>query len=543
MANYINKYASVEAYEADVKQYPNVSLVAGELVYDATEPIGYKYLTFKVLTDGDVTWSGSTSANTLSYSTDGGATWTEPAQLITASVQADDVVMWKGECVPSTRAVDGIGRLSSTTATFDVEGNPMSLIYGDEFRSHNEHPTNAYYGLFSGCTGVVNAENFVIEGTLNDSSFKRTFNGCSNLTTAPALPATTLASSCYSGMFRGCTSLTTAPELPATTLEAFCYNQMFSGCTNLNYIKCLATDISAKFCTSDWTIGVAATGTFVKDANMTGWTTGTSGIPTNWTVQDYPAPTPIDYSTHYLTFTALDAGSFSYYSNDENGLVSYSNDGGQTWSTPSASVSISSVASGDVIWWRGTYDPSTITGASIGQFYATGNFNVEGNIMSLVYGDNFAGQTASVNLQSMFADNYYIISAENLVLPATTLTYTCYNAMFQGCQNLTTAPALPATTLATNCYSYMFEGCTHLTTAPELPASTLVDGCYDSMFNSCDALNYIKCLATDISATDCTANWVDGVAATGTFIKASSMSSWTTGTSGIPTGWSIENAS
>jgi hypothetical protein len=44
------------------------------------------------------------------------------------------------------------------------------------------------------------------------------FDGCTSLTTAPALPATTLAANCYSYMFYGCTSLTSAPALPATTL-------------------------------------------------------------------------------------------------------------------------------------------------------------------------------------------------------------------------------------------------------------------------------------------------------------------------------------
>ena len=87
----------------------------------------------------------------------------------------------------------------------------------------------------------------------------------------------------------------------------------------------------------------------------------------------------------------------------------------------------------------------------------------------------------------------------------------------------------------------MFEVCTSLTTAPELPATTLKGGCYSSMFRGCTKLNYIKCLATDISATNCTKNWVIGVASTGTFVKASSMASWSTGNSGIPNNWTIEN--
>ena len=95
-----------------------------------------------------------------------------------------------------------------------------------------------------------------------------------------------LAEGCYYEMFAGCTSLTTAPELPATTLVGGCYSEMFYGCTSLNYIKCLATDIPSNDCTSNWLKNVASTGTFVKNANMTSWTTGDNGIPANWTVQD-----------------------------------------------------------------------------------------------------------------------------------------------------------------------------------------------------------------------------------------------------------------
>ena len=87
-------------------------------------------------------------------------------------------------------------------------------------------------------------------------------------------------------MFSGCTSLVNAPTLPATTLVLFCYGGMFQGCTSLNYIKCLATDIPDNRCTQEWVRGVASTGTFVKNASMASWTTGTSGIPTGWTVQD-----------------------------------------------------------------------------------------------------------------------------------------------------------------------------------------------------------------------------------------------------------------
>ena len=125
-------------------------------------------------------------------------------------------------------------------------------------------------------------------------------------------------------------------------------------------------------------------------------------------------------------------------------------------------------------------------------------------------------------------------------LPATTLANYCYYQMFDGCTSLTTAPNLPATTLANYCYGGMFIDCTSLTTAPTLPATTLTVDCYRSMFAGCTNLSYIKCLATNNTSGD-TNNWVNGVAASGTFVKKSGIS-WTTGTDGIPSGWTVQNA-
>lgn len=87
----------------------------------------------------------------------------------------------------------------------------------------------------------------------------------------------------------------------------------------------------------------------------------------------------------------------------------------------------------------------------------------------------------------------------------------------------------------------MFKGCTNLETAPDLPATTLVGSCYNAMFDGCVKLNSVKCLATSIPLTNCTQNWLNGVAATGTFTKASSMTSWAEGVSGIPSGWTVNN--
>jgi len=125
-------------------------------------------------------------------------------------------------------------------------------------------------------------------------------------------------------------------------------------------------------------------------------------------------------------------------------------------------------------------------------------------------------------------------------LPARTLANDCYWDMFVACHSLTLAPELPATTLATFCYQGMFKSCDSLTESPVLPARILVGNCYKEMFYDCYNLSAVTCLATSVSATNCTDQWLSGagyyVEGTRKFITRSSTN-WTTGTSGIPSGW------
>lgn len=144
----------------------------------------------------------------------------------------------------------------------------------------------AYNNMFCRCSSLLKAPE--LPATIIDSScYYYMFNNCSSMTQGPSiLPATTVYPGCYNNMFGGCGSLIVAPELPAKTLASQCYYMMFYGCGSLNSIKCLATNISASNCLYNWTYGVNANGTFVKDANMVDWPTGTAGIPDGWTVQD-----------------------------------------------------------------------------------------------------------------------------------------------------------------------------------------------------------------------------------------------------------------
>lgn len=172
-----------------------------------------------------------------------------------------------------------------------------------------------------------------------------------------------------------------------------------------------------------------------------------------------------------------------------------------------------------------------------------GSIKAGGNILSLVYGENFAEQTTfkdngESQFSELFMDNHILVNAEDLILPVNNLTEGCYANMFRNCSQLLRVPELPATTLATGCYQGMFASCHSLTSAPALPARVLVNSCYAEMFWGCNRLNNIKCLATNLSATDCLTNWLKGVSSTGTFYKKAGVT-WPTGTSGIPTGWTV----
>ena len=89
-----------------------------------------------------------------------------------------------------------------------------------------------YCNIFHGCSSLTQAPELPAT-TLADYCYCNMFSGCTSLTQAPELPATTLVDYCYESMFYRCSSLTQAPELPATTLADYCYGSIFSECTSL----------------------------------------------------------------------------------------------------------------------------------------------------------------------------------------------------------------------------------------------------------------------------------------------------------------------
>ena len=314
-----------------------------------------------------------------------------------------------------------------------------------------------------------------------------------------------------------------------------------------------------------------------------------------------PYLTTIAKGTGTITLTipsALGTTNLSY--------ISYSIDGTNWVKTNNVDnteivITTPELSAGQKVYWKGIGSKMATSESVYSNFSSTTDFALEGDLLSLLYGDEFGGKSllnrtyaftklftgASVTdasrmmlnapslgthaYSSMFKDCVKLVKAPNMSactsfsgatyvyaymfkgctsllaateLPATTLSTACYREMYAGCTALTTAQEiLPATTLASYCYYSMFNGCSNLATAPVLPAVTLESNCYYTMFSNCSAMNYVKAMFTTTPSNSYTYNWLNNVAANGTFVK-NSAAEWTlSGATGIPNGWTVETAS
>ena len=379
------------------------------------------YLTFKspssftlAVKDSGKHWDG-----TLEYSNNVStwSTWDGTTVLSSAIKGSSNVLYLRGTGNTVITGNNLNYRWVLTGSYIKCIGNIENLLDYATVQSGN-HPTMAnycYYNMFQGCTALTRAPalpattlaNYCYSDmfygctaltqapalpatTLATYCYRHMFSGCTALTQAPALPATTLADDCYSDMFSGCTSLTKAPGLPATTLVNYCYYQMFSGCTSLTQAPALPAITLANYCYSDMFRGCTAL-------------TQAPALPAT-TLATYCYSDMFDGCTSLTQAPAL---------------------------------------------------PAT-------------------TLADDCYSNMFHGCTSLTQAPA---------------LPATTLANHCYRSMFNRCTSLTKAPSeLPATTLANSCYMYMFEF-TAITAIPRIMATTYATDSCKGMFDDIKTLN------------------------------------------------------
>lgn len=145
------------------------------------------------------------------------------------------------------------------------------------------------------------------------------------------------------------------------------------------------------------------------------------------------------------------------------------------------------------------------------------NYSIGGNLLSLLYGEEFNGQTECKNdsanaFLGLFFKEEYLVDASSLQLNAGIVPMGAYDSMFHFCYNLESAPIIKGQTFGNSSCSVLFK--------------------------ECSKINRIECHATNPTSQQFN-NWVQNVAPNGTFVKKRGVT-WPSGNSGIPTGWTVE---
>jgi hypothetical protein len=177
------------------------------------------------------------------------------------------------------------------TTKFEVYGNAMSLIYGDDFIGKDTFKEGStdhqLYSLFFACHGLTSAKNLVLPvKELSLGCYADMFRYCDSLTEIPKFTATVLAESSYENLFRFCSALKKV-ELPDSTIAPnACYRMLYEA-TSIEQIKLGFTNFTQEAmdaCLTEWNINTPNTNvTFIKQPN-TNYSIGENGIKEGWTV-------------------------------------------------------------------------------------------------------------------------------------------------------------------------------------------------------------------------------------------------------------------
>ena len=275
----------------------------------------------------------------------------------------------------------------------------------------------------------------------------------------------------------------------------------------------------------------------------TGSTTGDTP-DTGSTTGDTPDSSPIN---GYLTFTITEPGALGWYGN--NTAVYYSLDSGGTWLEMSY-LPVNETPAKIIVKSNGYGHDGTL-----GHFMCIGDgikFNVSGNIMSMLYGDNFNDQvdlgTTDI-FNGLFSGCTGLVDASGLILPSTSLTDGCYAFMFKDCTNLKSAPELPAITLANNCYNRMFAECSELETNEPLLINAqyfYYEGCCTTMFRDTKVSKITFPNGISPISGDALMDFLSGVTTNGV-LKVNNVNEWAeyfnNMPGSLPSTWVIESIS
>lgn len=247
-------------------------------------------ITFKVnlYNSGSSTYYGNLGTVTFEYSYDN-QTWTEYSfnGSASASSSSKSYTLTTSSNIVYLRTSSPLSKYQFSSSSsyptqessvsiqgnvnHEIFGNITSIFYGSAFngqRTTGSSTTRSLaYRLFEGNTKLVSAENLIlptdcytrIRGTYYNSRhsyrgmYQSMFKDCTNLTTAPELPATDICVRAYAAMFENCTSLNSIQPFTITNFETKTEGgdtnnnnmmRMFYGCTSLTDASSITINVT-----------------------------------------------------------------------------------------------------------------------------------------------------------------------------------------------------------------------------------------------------------------------------------------------------------
>ena len=532
-----------------IEAYSPSGVFLGSLTWmQGTYALGYDYLTFVILSGGtiELTKFNSFATWNFSYSRDSGETWVSvPGYAGDASTPAFRINVTEGERVLFKGYHAFEGKFVNSTAVFDLEGNIMSMYWGDDFRgktspkytnddklmylfagtkvvradrliiglrsrsySPETHTGGLFEGLFSGCTMLVSAprELYYYDNNTQPSNFKYMFYGCTSLVDAPSSiefkAIGSIGTSTFESMFEGCTSLVTAPTISVTPRNSAPYTfcRTFYGCSSL---KNVASEYSAELSPS--TPSGNSTGAYLffgMFANCTSLETAPNlpaeVVGKGWYSGMFAGCTSLVNAPVISATTILDEG--------ESDTPRHPNYDG-------------TVIIGDYRFYKikGAFKQMFQNCTSLVTppvFLATTDFTdsyeetFKGctSLASLVSSTGITGCRMYENCVSLTGvtiapGGIFAIEEFKGCTSITGVTYTGLGeGMFLGCTSLTRVSQFAYSSGVGMCGArYMFSGCTSLSSVPnELSPTSLGERCYYGMFRGCTSLNSAPSLPASI---------------------------------------------
>lgn len=430
-----------------------------------------------------------------------------------------------------------------------------------DFSTVSSVEANAFNGMFSGCTGLKNNPD-------EDEEIVLGYDGAG-------------ASSVYMQMFKGCTGLEGGVVVQTTQVPNLMLREMFSGCSSLRdvtmHYRGALGGKSKSGRAYNWMLGVQDEGTYYCYRGTDLSIRGTNGIPVNWKVR-YLDSMP-------LKFTAEEANSSVSMQ-----IVKLRQDGnaptasfecsldGETWNAwDGSAITLSSV--GDSVQIRSSELLQSISNQyGYRNFIMTGKLALDGSVMSLfansdvdhseyrvpevssygLYGlfygctslssitnsvleEVYFGGSAQYPMTLMFSNCTGLTDLSGITLPSSRSPY-CFQQMFNGCIGLTAIPSwnYSRTSAYVGRYQGMFYNCSSLTSASVPDSGMDGQNAFGQMFYLCSSLSEMDVNFTGAYNTMNFMFWMMGVSSSGTFKCPEGADVSVRGTSGIPSGWTIE---